>query len=380
MLTKADRPGIGGEMAGIRVLIIDDSVVVRRFLTDALSAEPGLEVAGIAPNGRIGLSKISQVTPDLVVLDLEMPEMDGLETLVAIRHGWPTLPVIMYSSLTHRGAIATLDALERGANDYVTKPTQVGSPHDAVARVREELVPKIFALVPRRTSVVGVTRWLGSSVSGDPVPIRPPRPAEGLPRPVDILAIGTSTGGPNALAVVIPTLPSDFPVPIVIVQHMPPLFTAMLAERLSSKASIPVREAVSGDRLTPGCAWIAPGDHHMVVTRAGGAARIELHHGPQENSCRPSVDVLFRSVADTFGSGTLAVVLTGMGSDGLKGCERIREAGGSILAQDEASSVVWGMPGFVARAGLAERILALDDIAPAIVGRTRIKQTAGRVC
>ncbi len=362
-------------MGAIRVLIIDDSVVVRRFLGDVLAAEPDLEVAGVAPNGRIGLSKIAQVTPDLVVLDVEMPEMDGLETLAQLRRRWPMLPVIMYSSLTQRGAIATLDALESGANDYVTKPARVNSPAEAEARVRDELIPKILALVPgRRAAGAIATRPAPISTA----PIRSSRPAYAPPEPVEIVAIGTSTGGPNALAALIPSLPSDFPVPIVIVQHMPPLFTAMLAERLSSKALIPVREAVSGDRLTPGRAWIAPGDQHMIVTRSGRAPRVELHRGPPENSCRPSADVLFRSVADAYGSGTLGVVLTGMGNDGLRGCEQIRERGGSIFVQDEASSVVWGMPGFVARAGLAERVLPLDDIGPALVGRVRLREAVGK--
>ena len=166
--------------------------------------------------------------------------------------------------------------------------------------------------------------------------------------------------------------------PIVIVQHMPPLFTRMLAERLSSKSAITVGEAAHGDRLRPGHAWIAPGDYHMIVTRAGGDARVELHQGPQENSCRPAVDVLFRSVAAAYGAGVLAVVLTGMGSDGLRGCEKIREAGGGIVVQDEASSVVWGMPGFVARAGLADRVLGLAEIGPALVGRVRQYQPVGR--
>jgi two-component system chemotaxis response regulator CheB len=366
-------------MSATRVLIIDDSVVVRRFLSDLLASEPGLEAAGIAPNGRIGLSRIAQTNPDVVVLDLEMPEMDGLETLTEIRRQWPLLPVIMYSSLTQRGARATLEALEIGANDYVTKPKQVGNPEEAIRCVRADLIPKIRALT---------TRTPPTAASGRPVPVTngdvrgAPRPSSSAAvaprRPVEILAIGTSTGGPNALADVLPTLPGDFPVPIVIVQHMPPLFTKMLAERLTSKSAITVGEATHGDRLRPGHAWIAPGDHHMVVTGAEGEPRVELHQGPHENLCRPSVDVLFRSVATAYGAGTLAVVLTGMGSDGLRGCERIHEAGGGIMVQDEASSVVWGMPGFVARAGLADRVLPLDGIGPALVGRVRPEQPLGR--
>ena len=364
-------------MGDVRVLIIDDSVVVRRFVSEVLASEPGLEVAGIAANGRIGLLKIAQASPDLVVLDLEMPEMDGLETLAEIRRQWPTLPVIMYSSLTQRGAIATLDALEGGANDYVTKPARTQSPEDAERRIRDELVPKILALVPRRPPPA-IAPKAARTAPPPPSGARWPPGANPAIRPVELVAIGTSTGGPNALASLISSLPADFPVPIVIVQHMPPLFTAMLAERLHSKSSIAVGEAVDGDRLAPGRAWIAPGDHHMIVTRSGGPPRIELHRGPPENSCRPSVDVLFRSVGRAYGPGALGVVLTGMGNDGLKGSEVIREAGGAVLAQDEASSVVWGMPGFVARAGLAERVLALDEIGPVLVGRTRAVPAIGR--
>jgi len=365
-------------MSAIRLLIIDDSVVVRRFLSDALLSEPDLEVAGVAPNGRIGLSKIGQTAPDLVILDFEMPEMDGLETLVEIRTRWPLLPVIMYSSLTRRGAIATLDALEKGANDYVTKPSQVVSLQESAQRVRADLIPKIRALVPRsrQTSFSAAQTLFRDGVAGS---LRGPRSPAQIARSVEVLAIGTSTGGPNALAAIIPCLSAGFPVPIVIVQHMPPLFTAMLADRLASKSSIGVSEAVHGDRLRPGHAWIAPGDSHMIVTRSGGQHSIELHQGPPENSCRPSADVLFRSVASAFGAGTLAVVLTGMGNDGLKGCELIREAGGTIFVQDEASSVVWGMPGFVARAGLAERVLPLDAFGPALAGRCRQTQTTGSV-
>jgi two-component system, chemotaxis family, protein-glutamate methylesterase/glutaminase len=355
-------------MSAIRVLIIDDSVVVRRFVSDLVAAEPELETAGVAPNGRIGLSKIAQISPDLVVLDLEMPEMDGLETLAEIRRRWPLLPVIIYSSLTRRGARAALDALERGANDYVTKPQQTANSEEAVRCVRADLISKIKALAVRTQPAAGrgePAAWGVATATAEPK-----GPAGELTRrPVEIMAIGTSTGGPNALAALLPSLPGNFPVPIVIVQHMPPLFTAMLAERLASKSAITVSEAVHGERLRPGHALIAPGDYHMAVTRVWGEPRVELHQGPHENSCRPSVDVLFRSVAAAYGAGTLAVVLTGMGSDGLRGCERIRESGGGVMVQDEASCVVWGMPGFVARAGLADRVLSLNGIGPAVVGR-----------
>ena len=184
---------------------------------------------------------------------------------------------------------------------------------------------------------------------------------------VEILAIGTSTGGPNALADLFLKFPADFPIPVVIVQHMPPIFTKLLANRLSARTALRFEEATSGSVLTPGCAWIAPGDFHLALKREPGGTRLLLSQGPPENSCRPSVDVLFRSVAESYGAGVLGVVLTGMGQDGLRGCERIREAGGHVFVQDQATSVVWGMPGFVAKAGLADKVLPLEALAPEIL-------------
>jgi two-component system chemotaxis response regulator CheB len=366
-------------MDTIDVLVIDDSVVVRRFLTELISAEPGLACAGAAPNGRIGLTKIGQIRPDLVILDLEMPEMDGLQSLVEIRRRWPRLPVIMYSTLTHRGAKATLDALELGANEYVTKPGQVASPAEARDRVRADLVPKIKALAARGAAASpGNRRVPTQATSKGSSPPVVAAPGESRRAAIELLVIGTSTGGPNALAEVLPQLARDLPVPVAIVQHMPPLFTGMLAERLDSKSAIKVGEAKDGVVLEPGEAWVAPGDRHIVVTRSAGKLALQLNQWPPENSCRPSVDVLFRSAASSCGGGVLAVVLTGMGADGLRGCENVRTVGGTILVQDEATSVVWGMPGFVARAGLADRVLPLSQIASAIQARLRIEHLSGQ--
>lgn len=363
-------------MNKIRVLVIDDSVVVRRFLTNMISADPELEVTGAAANGRIGLSKIQQNNPDIVVMDVEMPEMCGLDALREIRRAWPLLPVIMFSSLTQRGAAVTLDALELGANDYVTKPTQVGSIDQAQQQIRDDLIPKIMALCGRDRRIA---RSIGTTPFPSPPEVNDRVHAANLsPRRIEVVAIGTSTGGPNALATVIPDLPADFPVPILIVQHMPPFFTAALADRLSSKSAIKVREAAQGDQLKPGRAWIAPGDHHMVIRKSEGSIVIELNQGPRENSCRPSVDVLLRSVAAAYGSSTLAVVMTGMGQDGLLGCEMVHKSGGTIYAQDEATSVVWGMPGFVARAGLAERVLPIDCLGAAITSRVGSRPSSSR--
>ncbi len=354
-------------MAKIRVLIVDDAVVVRRMVSDVITADPALEVAGTAANGRIALAKIPQVNPDVVTLDVEMPEMDGLQTLAAIRKQYPALPVIMFSTVTTRGAGTTIDALRLGANDYVTKPDNVGSVKEALQCLRDQLIPKLKL-------------WCSRATRSDTVPLRPgtsftylasPRRAAAPTPPLEIVAIGVSTGGPNALSKLLPQLPGDLPVPIVIVQHMPPVFTRLLAERLGSQSALKVNECVPGDAVRPGHVYVAPGNFHMIVKRDGATIRVQTNQQPPENSCRPAVDVLFRSVVDIYGSATLGVILTGMGQDGLRGCERIREAGGQILAQDEASSVVWGMPGFVARAGLADQVLPLKEVAGEIVRRVR---------
>jgi two-component system chemotaxis response regulator CheB len=346
-------------MSKIRVLIVDDAVVVRRLLSDVLGSDPDIEVAGVAPNGRIALSKIAQKNPDLVSLDVEMPVMDGLETLAEIRKSYPRLPVIMFSSLTERGASATLNALALGANDYVTKPAKVAGVEEAAQRIREELIPKIKAFCSRT-----------SGVAPPSVVPRPARP-KSRPQRVDIVAIGVSTGGPNALAKLVPALPADLPVPVVIVQHMPPIFTKSLAERLATSSKVRVHEGARGEVLQAGSVWIAPGGYHMVLKRRIAAVQVGINEEPLENSCRPAVDVLFRSVSKVYGRHALAVVLTGMGQDGLRGCEAIREAGGQILVQDEASSVVWGMPGSVVRAGLADDVLPLEGFVTEIERRVR---------
>src|ERR1039458_7331325 len=355
-------------MPKIRILVVDDSVVVRRMVSDALASDPQLEIAGTAANGKIALAKIPQVNPDIVILDVEMPELDGIGTLVEIRKTLPALPVIMYSTLTQRGAEATLEALSKGATDYVTKPSNVGSAAQALECIRTELTPKIKAICHR------VSGFHSSSLLGQPVArkvIKPRAEAARREERIDIVAIGVSTGGPNALAVLMPTFPPDFPVPVVIVQHMPPVFTRLLAERLAAKSQIGVEEGHMGALLKPGCAWIAPGDYHMVVVSDNNRVTLRTYQGPPENSCRPAVDTLFRSVAEVYKPHALAVEMTGMGQDGLRGCEHIREAGGQILAQDQESSVVWGMPGFVANAGLADRVLPLDQLGLEIIRRVR---------
>ena len=342
-------------MAKLRVLIVDDAVVVRRILTDALGSEADIEVT-TAANGRIALSKIAQYNPDIVTLDMEMPEMDGLTTLRELRKLYPKLPIIMFSTLTERGAAATFDALAAGANDYVTKPANVGSVAIAFARIKADLIPKIKALC-------GIHE----------APVIAPRPERALPpvpvatQGIDIVAIGVSTGGPNALSAMLPHLPKNLPVPVVIVQHMPALFTKLLADRLAAQCAMGVKEGAAGMQLAPGQIIIAPGGSHMVLTRVGTSVVVGTNMEPPQNSCRPAVDVLFRSVTSIYRGRTLGVILTGMGSDGLRGCEMIRDVGGEVIVQDEASSVVWGMPGYVARAGLAKKVLPLNEIANEIV-------------
>ena len=355
-----------------RVLIVDDSVVMRRIVRQSLEGDSEIEVAGVAANGNIALAMVEQNTLDAITLDIEMPEMDGLQTLRELRARGVRTPVIMFSTLTERGALATLDALAAGADDYVAKPSNVGNVQESMLRIRLELIPKIKALCwkikPNRTPPpVTIPSARVAPASASPAVVAIPRPP--AVHRIDVVAIGTSTGGPNALAEVIAKLPSDFPVPIVIVQHMPPTFTRFLADRLTAGSSLLVREAIPSGVLQPGQVWIAPGDFHMSLYRQESSVNIRTFQAPPENSCRPSVDVLFRSVAEVFAHNTLAVVMTGMGQDGLRGCEHIKEAGGQIIVQDEATSIVWGMPGYVAKAGLADSVLPLCDIAGDIVRR-----------
>ena len=359
-------------MPKIRVLVVDDAVVMRKMITDVLARDPQIEVAGTAANGKIALQKLPQTNPDLVTLDVEMPEMDGLATLREIRKTYPKLPVIMFSTLTAKGATTTLDALTFGATDYVTKPANVGSVGEGIQRLESELVPKIKAHCRhlRSDGPPGEHTQFISRLK--PVPLAP----RTVSRPVDLVCIGTSTGGPNALAEVFKSFPKDFPVPIVIVQHMPPMFTALLAERLGAGSQIKFFEGQHGQQILPGCAYIAPGGKHMEVKRDGLKTILQLHEGPPENSCRPAVDVLFRSAVNAYGATALGVILTGMGQDGLRGCQLLRERGGYIIAQDEKSSVVWGMPGCVAQAGIADSIIPLDRVCNEVVRKVRESRTA----
>jgi two-component system chemotaxis response regulator CheB len=350
-------------MAKIRVLVVDDSLVIRRVVSEVLNEDEEIEVAGIAANGIIALAKLNHLAPDLVILDIEMPEMDGLETLRQLRQSHPLLPVIMFSSLTEVGAKATMDALALGATDYFAKPAGPGGLEESRRVIQSQLIPAIKDIFRSSRK-----RIVSPAVSAPQLPVAP---ASFIKRRIDVVAIGVSTGGPNALMDLFQSLPADFPVPIVIVQHMPPMFTRMLAERLTANSKIVVEEARSGMSLEPGRGYIAPGDYHLILTRVGLKVMTLLNQDAPENSCRPAVDPLLRSVAKVYGANSLALILTGMGQDGLRGCQHLREAGGQILAQDEASSVVWGMPGAVVRAGLADKVLPLALCGSELVQRVR---------
>jgi two-component system chemotaxis response regulator CheB len=283
-----------------------------------------------------------------------MPEMDGISALREIRKLFPRLPVIMFSTETRQGAVRTIEALSLGATDYVSKPANVGSVTESIARLREQLVPRIKAHCRKPK------RDFPPAVIPKAVPQIPAvRPAN---RHCDIVCIASSTGGPNALSSIFQQLRAPLPVPLVLVQHMPPLFTALLAERLNTLGGCRVTEARDGEVIKGGHAYIAPGGHHMELHHAQQGATVRLTDAPPENSCRPAADVLFRSVASLYGPSTLGLVLTGMGQDGMRGSRQIVERGGVVMAQDEPSSVVWGMPGSVVHDGLAERILSLSSI------------------
>jgi two-component system chemotaxis response regulator CheB len=356
----------------LKVLVVDDSAVIRRIIGEAVSSDAELELVGNAANGRIALERIEQLNPDLVTLDVEMPDMDGLTALRAIRQVRPMLPVVMFSSLTERGARTTIEALTAGASDYVCKPkvSAGGGPEAALRQVKQELLPKLRVLGARARARRASAPTLILSPIVTTAPAAPPPVAAPAPRmreaKAEILVIGVSTGGPGALGDLLPRIPGTFPLPILITQHMPPLFTKLLAERLAENCRLRVEEARQGRPLEPGLVLIAPGDFHMVVRRQTGQAVVSLSQGPQENGCRPAVDPMFRSAAEQYGPGVLAFVLTGMGTDGSRGAASIKEKGGRVWVQDEASAVVWSMPGAVYRAGLAERVANLKDLADAL--------------
>jgi len=347
----------------VRVLVVDDSVVVRRLVSDALAQAPDIEVVGVAANGRLAQAKVAQLRPDAVTMDVEMPEMNGIEAVRALRAAGHRMPIVMFSTLTERGAAATLDALAAGATDYVAKPSNVGSVQESIARVVDELAPRLRALVPAAAMRTG--RLPGAPGAAAParaaVRTRPAPPA----KRVRLAVVGSSTGGPEALSRVLSSLTAPPPVPVLVVQHMPPVFTRQLASRLDRLGPATVVEA-SGEPLRAGTVYVAPGDRHLEVRSTGTGFESFLTDGPPVNYCRPSVDVLFDSAVRAAGGELVATVLTGMGSDGRTGCQSVVDAGGTVIVQDEPTSVVWGMPGAVAQAGLAHQVLPLSEIGAAL--------------
>ncbi len=362
----------------IRVMIVDDAVVVRGLFTRWVEAEPDLELAASLRTGREAVNQFERVDPDVVVLDIDMPDLDGMAALPQLLAKKPDLVVIMASTLTRRNAEISLRALSLGATDYIPKP-DTNREVTTSTTFRRELIEKIrhLGLRAKRFRVPPAHPLpLHQASAAKPVVPRPALHEPGheivlRPMPVippRVLLIGASTGGPQALNTVLGHIAGVFDrAPVLITQHMPPTFTAILSEHLTRLINRPVHEAVDGEPINAGSVYIAPGGKHMRVTRHNGTATIALDDGPLVNFCKPSVDPLFASAAEVWGHKALALVLTGMGSDGLQGAKAIVAAGGHVLAQDEASSVVWGMPGQVAHAGLASALLPLDEIAPKLV-------------
>jgi two-component system, chemotaxis family, protein-glutamate methylesterase/glutaminase len=341
----------------IRVLVVDDSAFMRRVISDAIGAEPDMDVVGVAANGLDALVKIEQLQPDVVTLDVEMPVMDGLTALRHLMARYPR-PVVMLSSLTQAGAVTTVRALTIGAVDFVAKPS--GTISLDFGRVRGELISKV-----RQAAGTRVRAWAAVPRSGlRALPATAPRPAAPGARPLEhLVVIGASTGGPRALGTLVPTLPANDQTAYVIVQHMPAGFTASLAERLDAGSALQVREARAGDRLLPGTALVAPGDFHVRIDRAG---KVVLDQGPRVHGVRPSVDVTLASAAQHFGGRVVAAVLTGMGQDGAQGALSVRQAGGRVLAEDESTCVVYGMPRAVVERNAAHQVVRLDGMGAAI--------------
>ncbi|MDE3200142.1 MAG: chemotaxis response regulator protein-glutamate methylesterase [Acidobacteriota bacterium] len=365
----------------VRILIVDDSAVTRSLLRAVVASDAALEVVGVAGDGQTALARMESLKPDIVLLDVEMPVMDGLSTLKQLRARGHRMPVIMCSSLTQRGGRVTIEALSCGASDYVAKPSGQSGPAAALKVLSQELLPKIHALA--RTVMVPQsiapppTR---QSAILPPVAVlatAPPPPVKGTP---SIVVIGVSTGDPAALDEVLPAIPANFPLPIVIVQHMPEMFTQLLAEHLNNRCALHVCEAAEGVSLVHGSAYIARGNWHLEIApdRHSRMPKAHLTQAAPENHCRPAADVLFRTAVHAFGAEVLAVVLTGMGSDGLEGSRLIRASGGNVIVQDRPTSAVWGMPGAVANAGLATSVLPLPEIAPEILKLCGYTKTTAR--
>jgi two-component system chemotaxis response regulator CheB len=367
----------------IRVLVVDDSAMFRRITSRALESLPGVQIAGICQNGRLALDRMQADPPDLIMLDMEMPEMNGLDTLKAMRRLGLDTPVIVLSAVGDRDRELTVRALELGAFDFLAKPER-SSPEENLEALRGQLAP-LVAAVGHRVQVRSLLRGdrpapkaLAVSPLVAPAPVVVPRGQNGGDtvarmqrlaghvRP-DMVLIGVSTGGPIALAQVIPQLRGDLRIPVIVVQHMPPLFTKNLADNLRGRSALRVKEAEDAEVALPGCVYIAQGGSHLKVTAGDrGEILLRITNDPPENNCRPAVDYLFRSAADSFPGRSMAVILTGMGSDGAEGLRRLKAGGCFALAQDEASCVVFGMPRAAMQTGLVDLVAPLGSIAAEI--------------
>ncbi len=360
----------------VRVLAADDSAVMRGVIrtifqmhaSDISSRLPAMELCGVVRDGQEALDCVRALQPDVLLLDLEMPRLNGLQVLDILRIQAPALPVILCSAHTERGARTTLDALARGAEDYVMKPRHQDDVASSFKLLMEQLLPKI-AMAARlpEPGRAGLELRASSALLSSPPPCPSPDPRTRA----ELVVIGLSTGGPAALEAMLPALPESFDAPVLVVQHMPKLFTSALSERLNRLCRLSVKEAKNGDAVKPGGIWLAPGDAHMEIAPGG---LIKLHQGVPLNSCKPSVDYLFYSAARLYGGSTLAVMMTGMGSDGLDGARAVQAAGGSVLAQDEASSAVWGMPGRVVKEGISCATIALPDLARELMERVNFER------
>jgi two-component system, chemotaxis family, protein-glutamate methylesterase/glutaminase len=367
----------------LRVLVADDSILFRRVLTEALKTLPDVEVVGSVGNGRSALQKVGELRPDILTLDMEMPEMDGLAVLDALRQAKESVGVIVVSALTKLGGVLTLKALEKGAFDFITKPEGANA-EASIAAIRAELAPRMRAFA-HRVEIRNILAKPGvaSQPSVHKVPVVKPV-SQGLdavagrmsrivsPGKPGLVLVGVSTGGPNALAAMLPGIPRDIGVPILVVQHMPPVFTQSLAENLSSKCAVPVCEAQNGEAILPSTVYIAPGGKQMrLVNGPDGRKTVQITDDPPENNCKPAVDYLFRSVANTFPGEAMAVILTGMGSDGTLGLRLLKRHGCFSIAQDEATSVVYGMPKAAVEAGVVDDVLPIGSIAARIVATVK---------
>ncbi len=355
----------------IRIVVVDDSAFMRKALSMMLESDPMVKVVGTANNGEDGLEIIRRLKPDLVTMDVEMPRMDGLTALRHIMESDP-VPVMMVSSITTEGAQATLEALELGAVDFI--PKQMSYVSLDIVKIKEDLLDKIKNIVSRKHILMARARekrrfskLTGSATAqASLASSRPALPMRRKQHKIDLVAIGSSTGGPPALHMLMSHLPGNLPVGIVIAQHMPPMFTKTLAERLNGLSPLTVREAVDGEPIEPGQVLISPGGKHLLVRKYGGRARVCVSAEPANTLYKPCVDVLFDSVAEACGATSLAVVLTGMGSNGVHGARHIKEKGGVVIAQNEATCVVYGMPRAVVEAHIANEVLPIENIAPEI--------------